>query len=67
MDRKQRASMGGKARAVALTPEQRSESARKAVRARWVKSGKGITPERMGFTLVIDGSNSAYEYTAYTE
>jgi len=29
---------GGPARAAKLTPEQRSESARKAVRARWVKA-----------------------------
>ena len=29
---------GGKARAAKLTPEQRSEAARKAVRARWQKS-----------------------------
>jgi hypothetical protein len=28
---------GGPARAAAMTPEQRSESARKAVRARWAK------------------------------
>ena len=28
---------GGKARAAKLTPEQRSESARKAARARWAK------------------------------
>ena len=30
-------SKGGRARAAALTPEQRSESARKAVNARWAK------------------------------
>jgi hypothetical protein len=29
---------GGPARAAAMTPEQRSESARKAVNARWAKS-----------------------------
>jgi hypothetical protein len=29
---------GGPARAAAMTPEQRSESARKAVRARWAKT-----------------------------
>jgi hypothetical protein len=35
---------GGVARAAKLTPEERSESARKAVRARWNKkaSGKSI-------------------------
>jgi hypothetical protein len=33
----ERASKGGRARATKLTPEQRSESARHAVRARWGK------------------------------
>jgi hypothetical protein len=32
---------GGPARAASLTPEQRSESARKAVQARWAKTRKG--------------------------
>jgi hypothetical protein len=32
---------GGPARAANMTPEQRSESARKAVRARWTKAKKG--------------------------
>jgi len=32
---------GGLARAAKLTPEERSESARKAVQARWVKAKKG--------------------------
>jgi hypothetical protein len=31
---------GGPARAAAMTPEQRSESARKAVNARWAKKKK---------------------------
>jgi hypothetical protein len=31
---------GGPARAAAMTPEQRSESARKAVQARWAKKKK---------------------------
>lgn len=31
---------GGPARAAAMTPEQRSESARKAVQARWAKVKK---------------------------
>lgn len=38
-----RASSGGKARAAALTPEERSESARKAVRARWAKPSVTVT------------------------
>jgi hypothetical protein len=33
---------GGPARAAAMTPEQRSESARKAVQARWAKARKDI-------------------------
>ena len=32
---------GGPARAAKLTPKQRSESARKAVQARWTKAGEG--------------------------
>jgi hypothetical protein len=32
--------LGGPARAAAMTPEQRSESARKAVMARWEKQKK---------------------------
>src|SRR3712207_767203 len=35
------ASKGGKARAKALSPEQRKEIARKAVEARWAKKGEG--------------------------
>lgn len=38
------ASKGGKARAAALTPEERSESARRAVEKRWEKEGKGKVP-----------------------
>jgi hypothetical protein len=34
---------GGPARAARLTPEQRSESARRAVQARWAKAKKGGT------------------------
>jgi hypothetical protein len=40
---------GGPARAAKLTPEQRSESARKAVQARWAK----------GSTAVVDTSKKA--------
>jgi hypothetical protein len=32
--------MGGKARAKKLTPQERKESARKAVQARWAKAKK---------------------------
>jgi hypothetical protein len=35
---------GGPARAAKLTPRQRSESARKAVEARWAKAKEGIRP-----------------------
>jgi hypothetical protein len=36
------ARMGGKARARKLTAEQRSESARKAINARWAKTEKAL-------------------------
>ena len=48
-----RASKGGRARADALTPEQRSESARKAVAARWAK---GRTPAPM-VTLTVSSAH----------
>ena len=35
---------GGPARAAGMTPEQRSESARKAVTARWASKKRGSTP-----------------------
>ena len=34
--------LGGPARAAKLTPDQRSESARKAVAARWAKAKKSL-------------------------
>jgi len=48
---------GGPARAAKLTPEQRSESARKAVQARWLKAktGGNHTPA----TSVLDTSRKA--------
>jgi hypothetical protein len=36
---------GGVARAAKLTPDERSASARKAVRARWAKAGKPVAAE----------------------
>ena len=36
--------LGGKARAAKLTAEERSESARKAVKARWAKHRKSEKP-----------------------
>jgi len=49
---------GGHARAAQLTPEQRSASARKAVRARWVKAGKSFagSPESV---VALDTSDAA--------
>jgi hypothetical protein len=41
------AEKGGKARANVLTPEQRSEIARKAVAARWAKAGKSPKPSEL--------------------
>lgn len=38
MARPRRRSLGGKARAVKMTPEERSEAARKVVAKRWAKS-----------------------------
>jgi len=45
---------GGPARAVKLTPEQRSESARRAVQARWAKKAK----ESLG-SIVLTGKDMA--------
>jgi hypothetical protein len=36
-DRKERASLGGRARALSLSPRRRREIARAATRARWAK------------------------------
>ena len=41
---------GGAARAARMTPEQRSASARKAVRARWEKAGKIIAAPDAGIS-----------------
>ena len=38
---------GGPARAAAMTPEQRSESARKAVMARWSRQSKELPGKRV--------------------
>lgn len=38
--------LGGKARAVKLSKEQRSESARRAAQARWTKSKKKTNPQQ---------------------
>ena len=46
---------GGPARAAKLTPEQRSESARKAVQARWAKAKSEAAPP----TPVLDTSKKA--------
>ncbi|HYW47506.1 MAG TPA: hypothetical protein VE959_31850 [Bryobacteraceae bacterium] len=46
---------GGPARAAKLTAAQRSESARKAVQARWTKAGNGSAPA----TPVLDTSKKA--------
>lgn len=47
------ASKGGRARASVLTPEQRSEIARNAVRARWAKE-KGESPEEGQVSPILD-------------
>jgi hypothetical protein len=47
------------ARAARLTPEQRSASARKAVRARWAKAGKIVTAESPWSSRIPDTSDHA--------
>ena len=49
---------GGVARAARLTPEQRSASARKAVRARWAKAGKSVPAESPVPSPVSDTSDN---------
>ena len=55
----ERAAKGGHARAASLSPEARSESARKAVRARWAKKHPCLTDSitvrsalTFGYTLI---------------
>lgn len=49
MNNAERGRKGGRARAAALTPEQRSESARKAVQARWAKRHHTAPPPNITF------------------
>src|SRR5437899_13044760 len=60
---------GGPARAARLTPEQRSESARNAVQARWAKAKNGRSPKKKrpvnqlgGFRKQIGDSKSAIAF-----
>ena len=46
--------IGGPARAARLTPEQRSESARKAVRARWARGNEGRDTSKNALHLCLD-------------
>ncbi len=50
---------GGIARAARLTPEQRSASARKAVRARWAKAGKPVADDHTQSNPASDTSDEA--------
>jgi len=50
---------GGAARAAKMSPEQRSASARKAVRARWAKAGKVVADEPSESEKVSDTSDSS--------
>jgi len=50
---------GGVARAAKLTPEQRSTSARKAVRARWAKAGKLVNTEDHPPKPILEASDHA--------
>jgi len=49
---------GGAARAAKLTPEQRSESARKAVRARWAKVKKAAGHKLVRRSGMVAGSSA---------
>ena len=46
--------IGGPARAAKLTPEQRSESARKAVQARWARSNEAVDTSKKALHLCLD-------------
>jgi adenosine deaminase len=46
MDIEEFARLGGKARAKSLTPEERSEIARNAVKARWANAKKKAAPKK---------------------
>ena len=46
--------IGGPARAAKLTPEQRSESARIAVQARWARSHEAIDTSQKALHLCLD-------------
>ena len=46
--------IGGPARAAKLTPAQRSESARKAVQARWARSNEAIDTSKKTLHLCLD-------------
>jgi hypothetical protein len=50
---------GGPARAANLTPKQRSESARKAVQARWAKAKEGGESKATPSSMSVDTSDHA--------
>ncbi len=57
-----RTSKGGKARAASLTPEQRSEAARRAVQSRWRKAAQVSTA--MTFSAPVErGELTTHEVT----
>jgi hypothetical protein len=58
-----RASKGGKARAAALTPEQRSEAARRAVQSRWRKATKASVA--VSFSQPVERSETTTHEVAY--
>ncbi len=62
--------IGGPARAAKLTPEQRSESARKAVQARWAKGNEGSDTSKKALRLCLDRikkTRDEYELRRLTE
>ena len=51
--------MGGKARAQKLTPEQRTESARRAVQARWARTKRLVEEINEGSRALLKRSKAA--------
>lgn len=68
MDKRERGAKGGKARAASLTPEQRSEIARKAVRCRWDqrRTQAVIVRYDWGVSVTLVGSPASATQTTVT-
>lgn len=70
MNQKQFASLGGRARAKALTPERRHEIASNAAKARWFgdhpKTGEIVAIELLQPCPMCGSANVSSEYDAYS-